>query len=159
MSNSSREILYIDYEVAGFHSLMLDLAKPLYNDVYFNILYADVLQIPLKIEVSFDENAGIIINFDLQLDSLSTAILEIKRRYLIVPLCEFAERHNLELFDVNDIRQLGFAMFACAILSRDFNGKWDVFFANLAVGTILSQLETIWELENIGKVRQKGAFL
>ncbi len=156
MSNSCREVLYIDYEVAGFHSLVLDMAKPLYNDVYFNIFYADVLQIPQESTVSFDENRNIIIDFNFQRDSLSTAILDIKRRYLIAPLYEFVKRQNIELFDVNDIRQLGFAMFACAVLSRNFNGKWDVFFANLAVGLMLSQMETISELENIGKVHHQG---
>lgn len=40
-SNNNREILYI--EMTDFHSLMLDMTKPLYNDVYFNIFYADVL--------------------------------------------------------------------------------------------------------------------
>ena len=95
------------------------------------------------------------INFDLKLDSLSIAILEIKRRYLIAPFYEFVKRHGLKLFDVNQIRQLGFAMFTCAILSRNFYGKWDAFFANLAVGTLFSQLESIWELEDIGKVKRK----
>ncbi|KAK2601812.1 hypothetical protein QQS21_004595 [Conoideocrella luteorostrata] len=31
----NRTLLYVDYEVAGFHPIMLDLAKPFYNDVFF----------------------------------------------------------------------------------------------------------------------------
>lgn len=40
-SNYRKELLYIDYEAAGYHSIMLDLAKPFYNDIFFQTLYAD----------------------------------------------------------------------------------------------------------------------
>lgn len=39
--DSREELLYIDYEVAGYHSVMLDLAKPFFLDVFFEMLYAD----------------------------------------------------------------------------------------------------------------------
>ena len=42
-SNGAREILYVDCEAAGFHPIMLDLAKPFYNDVFFDTLYMDIL--------------------------------------------------------------------------------------------------------------------
>ncbi|KAL8917911.1 MAG: hypothetical protein Q9208_007654 [Pyrenodesmia sp. 3 TL-2023] len=43
LSNNSRDVLYVDYEVAGFHPIMLDIAKALYTDVFFNTLYMDIL--------------------------------------------------------------------------------------------------------------------
>ena len=33
--NNSREIFYVDYEIPGFHPVILDLSKPLYIDVFF----------------------------------------------------------------------------------------------------------------------------
>jgi hypothetical protein len=36
-------ILYVDYEITGFHTPYLDLAKPIYQDSFFNIAYADFL--------------------------------------------------------------------------------------------------------------------
>ena len=42
-ADNGREILSIDYEVAGFHPIMLDLAKPFYIDVFFDTVYMDVL--------------------------------------------------------------------------------------------------------------------
>ena len=149
MQNSSREILYIDYEVAGFHSVILDMAKPLYNDVFFNIFYADVLQLegPLDISVSFEQNTTSIY-FHLKLDSLSEAIMDIKNCYLYTPFRQIAKSVDFDLYNAEDMRKLGFALFACAVLSRDFCGKWNVFFANLAVGVLLSQVRTLTELEN-----------
>ncbi|KAK0516428.1 hypothetical protein JMJ35_001031 [Cladonia borealis] len=41
--NGARDIPYVDYEAAGSHPLMLDLAKPFYNDVFFDTLYMDIL--------------------------------------------------------------------------------------------------------------------
>lgn len=37
------ELRYIDYEVAGWHPFVLDLAKPIYLDGLYNILWADLL--------------------------------------------------------------------------------------------------------------------
>jgi hypothetical protein len=41
--SASPGITYIDYEVSGFHSPFLDMAKSIYNDCFFNVLYADLL--------------------------------------------------------------------------------------------------------------------
>lgn len=36
-------LLYVDYEVTGHHTPFLDLAKPIYLDGFFNVMYADLL--------------------------------------------------------------------------------------------------------------------
>jgi hypothetical protein len=42
-AGSPLSMLYVDYEVAGHHIPFLDLAKPIYQDEFFNIAYADLL--------------------------------------------------------------------------------------------------------------------
>ncbi|MCJ1237764.1 hypothetical protein MMC14_005751 [Varicellaria rhodocarpa] len=37
-------LLYIDYEVAGYHSILIDLAKPFHHDIFFEALYADIIR-------------------------------------------------------------------------------------------------------------------
>ena len=41
-------LLYIDYEVTGYHTPFLDLAKPIYLDGFFNAAYADILYGPSR---------------------------------------------------------------------------------------------------------------
>ncbi|KAL8791306.1 MAG: hypothetical protein Q9195_005925 [Heterodermia aff. obscurata] len=143
-----REILYIDYEAAGYHSVMLDLAKPFYNDVFFQVLYAD--KMPDLPRIDYELREGVIrITLRPCEDQLGQAILEIKRRFLIAPLFEFAQAkgHDLE----QHVPQLANALFACACLTRNFTGDWGNFFRNLGVGVMLSQattLEALWECCN-----------
>ena len=86
---SRRELLYIDYEVAGYHSVMLDLAKPLYLDVFFDVLYADSIYNPPRIEYALDD--GVIkITISAYTDRLGQEILNIKRRVLIDPLFQYS---------------------------------------------------------------------
>ena len=42
-ASSPPSMLYVDYEVVGYHTHFLDLAKPIYQDGFFNVAYADVL--------------------------------------------------------------------------------------------------------------------
>ena len=39
----SPSLLYVDYEVTGYHTPFLDMAKPIYMDGFFNAAYADVM--------------------------------------------------------------------------------------------------------------------
>ena len=143
--NHRRELLYIDYEVAGYHSVMLDLAKPFYNDVFFQMLYAD--NIPSLPGIDYELREGVMrITLSPYEDQIGQAILEIKRRFLIAPLFVHAQGmgHDLE----QHVPQLASALFACACLKRNFTGDWDNLFRNLAVGVMLSQattLERLWE--------------
>jgi len=40
-ASSPPSMLYVDYEVAGHHTPFLDLAKPIYQDGFFNTSYAN----------------------------------------------------------------------------------------------------------------------
>lgn len=103
------------------------------------------------ITVSFDKTENVRITFDFQLDPLSTAILEIQRHYLLSPFCLFIEKQNLgTMIDKNHLRQLDFAIFTYSILSKDFNDKWEIFFANSTVEVMLLQIETLQELDHLG---------
>ena len=79
-------ILYIDYEVAGLHSLILDLAKPFYNDIFFSTLISDILEDDhgdIRFHVS-EHKLEIFLALDA--DCISNAVLEVKGRHLIEPL-------------------------------------------------------------------------
>lgn len=43
-SDSCLSLVYVDYGFTGLHSPWLDLAKPLYNDVFHSYFYADLLE-------------------------------------------------------------------------------------------------------------------
>ena len=138
-----RELLYIDYEVAGYHSVMLDLAKPFYNDIFFQMIYAD--NIPNVPGIQYELKEGVMrITMSPYEDQIGQAILEIKRRFLITPLFEYAHgmRHDLKQY----VPQLASALFSCACLTRNFTGDWENLFRNLAVGVMLSQVTTLEEL-------------
>ncbi|KAI0805797.1 hypothetical protein GGR55DRAFT_653484 [Xylaria sp. FL0064] len=85
------DVLFIDYEVAGFHLIMLDLSKLLYNDLFYETLYQRLfpkkVDLGLKYRVSVDTNTTIV-DFKPQIDSLTQAILDVKHFYLL--LCFYA---------------------------------------------------------------------
>lgn len=82
------DLLYIDFEVAGYHSLILDLAKPLYNDVFFQTLMGDILTTPGLFKHAFHDEI-IIIRVGGCTDDLSKAILEI-RKDTLSSLCGYS---------------------------------------------------------------------
>ncbi|KAL9577657.1 MAG: hypothetical protein Q9212_006228 [Teloschistes hypoglaucus] len=133
--NGSREILYVDYENAGFHPVLLDLAKPFYNDVFFDTLYMDVL--PNVPETRCKIEGGYIdVQFTPDVDSLSQAVFEIKRRYILRPLFEHALSlgWNLE----NNIPLLSNALFVCATLTRNYSNNATALVRNTATGIVLT---------------------
>lgn len=135
--NNGRHILYVDYEVAGFHPIMLDLAKPLYNDVFFSTLYMDVLpELPNTTTYSINDDL-IEVDFPQQVDDITQAGFDIKRRYLLQPLFELAARHGRDL--QKNIPLLSNALFVCATLTRDYSKHPGAFVRNMAAGIILSQ--------------------
>ena len=42
-ASSPPSTLYMGYEVAGYHTPFLDLAKPVYQDGIFSVAYVDIL--------------------------------------------------------------------------------------------------------------------
>ncbi|KAJ8133216.1 hypothetical protein O1611_g405 [Lasiodiplodia mahajangana] len=139
------KLLYIDYEVSGFHSPFLDLAKPLYNDVFFAALYADLVPEKFSVNVRV-ENGCLFVDTRCQEESLALAILRIKQHFLIEPFCKFLVENSVDL--EKGVQVLVNALFACALLTRNFVDNWDQFFMNLAIGTSLlscQTLEDIWQ--------------
>ena len=134
--NNSREILYVDYEVAGVHPLMLDLAKPFYNDVFFETMYMD--QLPNIPETKYEvENDRINVSFAPIIDDIAQAVFDIKRRYLLRPLFEIIRKQGGDL--EKNILLFGNALLLCATLTRNHSRHPEAFFRNMLTGIILSQ--------------------
>ena len=137
-ANGGHEILYVDYETAGFHPVMLDLAKPFYNDVFFNTLYMDVL--PDTPETMCELDGGFInVQFTPYVDEITQAIFDIKRRYLVQPLFDLVLSHGGDL--EKNVPLLSAALLLCATLTRNYSKSPDGFFRNIATGLVLSQAD------------------
>ena len=144
-ASSPPSMLYVDYEVAGQHTPFLDLAKPIYQDGFFNIAYADVLYGDLTVgsqrkvvSVRWREDAGSIhIDYHLDLKPLEKGIAVIKLEYLLRPMLEALDRiapHQRQLAE----EILAYSLFACALLTRNYSTRADVFYLNLAIGVRLA---------------------
>lgn len=124
--NSHSQLLYVDYEAAGCHSPWLDMAKPLYNDIFFEIFYADLLNVDLFVSgvVSVQLKDGLLyINLSLPQSHVTKGLWEIKRRFILEPLIA-----SLPLaFTVDWERRLGHALFCCALQTRNYHCRPDMF--------------------------------
>lgn len=145
-------ILYVDYEAAGFHTPFLDMAKPLYLDGFFDILYADLMHenltaadsmndCGLKVQWAVD-GGKILIDYQIELELLEKGLAAIKLEYILSPvlklLRESMPSSNTENLQLLAEETLGYAMFTCALLTRDFSARADVFYLNLALGIRLA---------------------
>ncbi len=138
-------ILYVDYEVAGSHTPFLDLAKPIYQDGFFDVAYADFLHNDLThtvdgsgIAIAWRIDEGTIyIDYDLTMETLSKGLAVIKLEYLLRPMLEALDEVDCCLRDLAE-ETLACGLFACALLTRDYSKRPDVFFLNLAVGVRLA---------------------
>lgn len=136
--NNGREILYVDYEVAGFHTNMLDLAKPLYVDVFFDTLYMDILPEAPGTETRYLIGGGFVnVDFCPHVDDITQAILDIKNQYLLQPLFDFVRSSGGHL--EKNVPLLSNALFLCASLTRNHVENSDDFIRNMAIGIVLSQ--------------------
>ena len=138
--NGAREILYVDYEAAGFHPIMLDLAKPFYNDVFFDTLYMDILPDVPTTRCELD-GGYIDVQFTPYADDITQAIFDVKRRYLLQPLFDLVLSLGGDL-DKN-VPLLSAALLLCATLTRNYSKSPDVFFRSITTGIILSQAVNI----------------
>ena len=138
--NGAREILYVDYEAAGFHPIMLNLAKPFYNDVFFDTLYMDILPDVPKTRCELD-GGYIDVQFTPYADDITQAIFDVKRRYLLQPLFDLVLSLGGDL--EKNVPLLSAALLLCATLTRNYSKTPDVFFRNITTGIILSQAVNI----------------
>ncbi|KAF2630905.1 hypothetical protein BU25DRAFT_455960 [Macroventuria anomochaeta] len=136
-------MMHLDYEVYGSHCPLLDMAKSIYNDGFFNVLYSDLLCDDLTESsnksgtvVSWDFNTqGLSIDYKVSVDSIGKATANIKFEYLLQPLFNLVQRHPKKASVAQDI--LSNSLFTCALLSRKFAKRPDVFFIKLALGVRL----------------------
>lgn len=154
ISNKSTapSILYVDYEVAGTHTPFLDLAKPIYQDGFFKVAYADFLHDDLTqtserdgISVNWRlEEETIYVDYDLTFQTLSKGLAIIKLEYLLRPILEALDQSASSLRELAE-ETLAYALFACALLTRNYSLRPDVFFLNLAVGVRLAtEMRTVF---------------
>ena len=135
-ANGAHEILYVDSEAAKFHPIMLDIAKPFYNDMFFETLYMDVL--PDVANTRCELNGGVIdVHFTPKVDDLTQAIFDIKRKNLIQSLFSLVLSHGGDL--EKNVPLLSASLLLCATLTRNYSESPDNFFRNIATGLILSQ--------------------
>ncbi len=141
--DNSRDVVYVDFEVAGFHAVLLDLAKPFYNDIFFEALYADAL--PPKPGLVYEVGQDFIhVSFTPWVDAATQAIFEIKTRYLLQPLCDFVLGMGGDL--ESHVTLLSNALLVCATLTRNFKDSEAAMFTNLVIGIIMSTASTWKEL-------------
>lgn len=140
------DILYIDYEVAGFHAIVLDLAKPFYNDVFFSTLYSDTIENNDR-DVRYHMSDDILhVSLALDIDRVSKDILEIKIRHLIEPLRKFLKARNLSID--SSVPHFAHALSACALLTRTYRHNLRTLMQAVAIGVLLSQATSwkeLWE--------------
>lgn len=146
---STSTLRYIDYEVAGFHSPYIDMAKPIYLDSFFTALYADLLADDItdsctsgtRWKLHWEVNESQIdITYTYKVNFLEKGLAATKLEYVLRPVLEYVSALELPSEMVQDAeRALGYALFCCAVLTRDLSSRADVFFLNLALGLELAK--------------------
>lgn len=144
--DSPDDYLYVDYEFAGFHSPYLDVAKPLYNDVSFDLFYSDRKPLPPDVEILVERKGNdLVIEHNYAPDALSRYLLKTKVDGIIKPM-------HAALSDVGVIddggwwRTLGSAMVCCGLLTRDLT-KFSAagFWLNLANVVEMAEMQSYYD--------------
>lgn len=138
----SPDLLYIDYEVSGVHCPLLDMAKSIYNDGFFHVLYGDLLCADgtgkPNMSVSWTVTPQVIdINYHIRIDVVSKIIAITKLEYVFRPVFERIVAHSPAKAGLaEDV--LGSALLVCALLTRNFSERPDLFFLSIAQGIRLA---------------------
>ncbi|KAJ8125633.1 hypothetical protein O1611_g8004 [Lasiodiplodia mahajangana] len=140
---SPSDVLFIDHEAAGYHPVMLDLAKPFYIDVFFETHYRHLMpgnaNRGLRYRVSKSTNT-ILVELKPRIDALTQAILDIKLRYLLDPLQAEVAKLGVNLEDF--VPLLTTALFLCATVGSFPNHE--SFIGSFATGLLIRQAQN-WE--------------
>ena len=145
LDSDAPSLLYVDYEVTGWHTPFLDLAKPIYLDGFFNAAYADLLYEQLPRE---DDGGNIWVDWKIEKDHLSidygfaleplwNTLACIKLEYVLRPVVEMLEHVAPSQRDIAE-ETLAYGLFCCALLSKNYSKRLDVFLLNLALGIRLA---------------------
>ena len=147
----NRKILYIDFEYAGFHSMFVDFPIPFFIDVFFDIACNHLIDEEINVTVIFQDGRVEITLIPIE-DTLNSGILEIKTRYLLVPLFEFAKGQGIDLSKA--IEQVASALFLFGSTKMYWPGgcKWNEMFARLAVGVAFSQIKDISDVGGVWRL-------
>lgn len=141
------QLKYIDYEVAGIHSIILDLAKPIYNDCFFSTLWADLgtddlskAETPGWPQIRWQVNKnGIFVKYDLNPGSIDQALAYTKLEHLVRLVFEHFVDIGIGPTLIHEAEDaLAHALLCCAILTRNFETRADAFMLNLAIGVRLA---------------------
>ncbi|KAI1131196.1 hypothetical protein F5Y10DRAFT_287424 [Nemania abortiva] len=149
------DALFIDFEVGDWHPVMLDLAKQLYADVFFETYYRHLIigntNNGLKYKISKHTNT-IVVELNPQVDSLSQALLDAKLHYLLKPLIDLVRELGVELEEYVPV--LTTALFLCATVASSFANHEESFVINFATGLILSRAQNwtdfVLQFEELG---------
>ncbi|KAI1190323.1 hypothetical protein F5B17DRAFT_387613 [Nemania serpens] len=155
-NGGTSKVIFVDYEVAGFHPVMLDLAKPLYYDVFYETLYRKLTPENARRALKYracKATSTIVLDLPPMADSLSQAILDIKLRYLVKPLCDEIQKKGGNLED--HLPVLCNALFLCATVGgTKFTDCEEGFLSNFATALVFRQakswLEYTCRLEELG---------
>ncbi|KAI1811217.1 hypothetical protein GGS20DRAFT_563964, partial [Poronia punctata] len=138
MATPPNDLTYLSYEVAGFHPVMLDMAKPMYHDVFFHTQFrGSLVRAEPDLVYKYNEKKHkITVTYKPCPDKLSRVIMAIKQKYLLQPLSrELQATKGVDLRD--HVQLLTAALFACAIVSEDLVGNESGFVANVVTGLML----------------------
>ncbi|KAG8630270.1 hypothetical protein KVT40_001889 [Elsinoe batatas] len=136
---------YIDYEVAGYHNPLLDLAKPIYLDCFYEVLWADLKPSDISrasnwptVEWTLQEDQ-LVITYEYTPDFLSKILAFAKLEHTLRFVLERISRTDADAELIVAAESiLANALFCSAVLTRDFSRRADLFFLNLAVGVQLA---------------------
>jgi hypothetical protein len=112
------QFVTIDYEYASIAHPCEDLAKTIYNDVYFDILFPTQSQNKYQVKVELDmKNGRININHDFSLSQNKSAQLAIKQQGVLEPFFKIAKEKNYDTADWEQI--LRSSLFAAGFLNKN----------------------------------------
>ena len=143
-----KDILYIDYDYAGFHPVILDLVTPFFLDIFFDVMYSHTIYETPNVHVSITDGA-IHIDFKMPEDSLNSAVMEIRMRYLLEPLFVFMKGQGIDLENSLDQFESGFFLAGTSRCAWNLPNGWNEFFAWYAIGVILSQIKRLTDLRDV----------
>ncbi|KAA8881897.1 hypothetical protein F3087_40230 [Nocardia colli] len=118
--DTDEHYLYIDAAFAGRHSVLLDVARPLFFDVFAQWIYFPNERIrALSVDVDC-AGTTIAVNYGNAFSALRRAYWETKRKVLIDPVVEWLRDEGLS---AQDARPLELALMCCPLLARNLTDR------------------------------------